>query len=379
MNTTTNEVKKNQLTQKQEIDLLRLVLKVWTFRMLILKVCGIGAIIGIVIGVSTPKEYTADILIAPESTRRSSSSGMSALADMADIDLGSSATTERDAIYPSLYPIIVNSTPFLIRLFDVKVRQRNDSTAITLTQYLQEHQKAPWWRVITSAPSRLMGWTMSLFKNTPKEDEGKIKSKIDPFRLTRKEASIAGAIASRIEIGVDKKKRVITVFVTMQDPLVAATVADTVRVRLQEYITEYRTSKARRILEYTEQLCKEARTEYYAAQNRYTRYADVNLGLTKLTSRAELVRLQNEMNLAHAIYNQMEQQVQVAKAKVDKVIPVYAIIQPVRIPLSPSKPNKGMILVGCIFLCGIGSIGWILFVEDFIKSIKKSRLSTNKS
>ena len=375
MNTTTSDIKKNRLTRKREIDWLRLAQKVWNFRKSIFKVCGIGTIIGMVIGFSIPKEYTADILIAPESTSRSSSSDMSALADMADIDLASSATTERDAVYPSLYPIIVNSTPFLIRLFDVKVRQQNDSTALTLARYLQECQKAPWWRIITSAPSRLMGWSMSLFRNTPKEDGEKTKTKINPFLLTRREAGMAGVIASKIRIGVDKKKRVITVFVTMQDPLVAAIVADTVRVHLQEYITEYRTVKARRILKYTEQLRNEAQAEYYEAQNRYTRYADVNQGLTKFTSRAELISLQNEMNLAHSTYNQMEKQVRAVQAKVEKVTPVYAVIQPVQVPINPSKPNKVIILMACIFLSGVGTVTWILFVKDFMKNVRKKNNS----
>lgn len=132
---------------------------------------------------------------------------------------------------------------------------------------------------------------------------------------------MAGAIASRINIDVDKKKKTIKIFVTMQDPLVAATVADTVQARLKEYITEYRTSKARRLLEYAEKLRKEARAEYYEAQKRYTRYADGNQGLVKLTSRAEQARLRNEMDLAQATYNQTEQQVQIAKAKVEKETP----------------------------------------------------------
>ena len=100
----------------------------------------------------------------------------------------------------------------------------------------------------------------------------------------------------------------------MQDPQVAATVADTVQARLKEYITEYRTSKARRLLEYAEKLRKEAREEYYEAQKRYTRYADGNQGLVKLTSRAEQARLRNEMDLAQATYNQTEQQVQIGRA-----------------------------------------------------------------
>ena len=366
MNSSTINTENVELfSQGQEVDLLGIIKKIYNFRKLLLKACCIGAILGIIMAFSIPKEYTANTLIAPEGYRRSSSSGISALADMADIDISSSSATERDAIYPSLYPSIVNSTPFLIQLFDIKVHEQKDSTIMPLSRYLKERQKRPWWSVITSAPSKLIGWTISLFSEKP--EVAKVKSKIDVFRLTREEAGMAGAISSRINIGVDKKKRTITIFVTMQDPLVAATVADTVRARLKEYITEYRTSKARRMLEYAEKLRKEAQTEYYEAQKRYTRYADVNQGLVKLTSRAERAKLRNEMDLAQATYNQTEQQVQIAKAKVEREIPVYAVIQPVQVPLSPSKPRKMVILVGCIFLAGSGSIGWILFAKDFVE------------
>lgn len=147
---TTNEENKLQSVQEQEIDLLELAKKVWDSRKLILKVCGIGAVIGLVIAFSTPKEYTSKILIAPESTTKSSSSGMSALAAMAGVSLGSSSG--RDAIYPDLYPDIVSSTPFLTGLFDIEVHENKDTTMMTLATYMKEHQKTPWWRSVTGAP-----------------------------------------------------------------------------------------------------------------------------------------------------------------------------------------------------------------------------------
>lgn len=356
--------------EKVETDWQMLFRKVWVSRRFLLIACGIGTVIGIIIAISIPKEYTATILIAPENARRSSSLGIGALVGMADANINPS-TVERDAIYPSIYPIVVNSTPFLIRLFDVKVHEQKNTAAMPLAQYIKERQKAPWWRAITSAPFRLMNRFLSLFKSIPKEEDKKKSTKIDIFRLTSEERSIASGIASRIAVGIDQKKRVITVSVTMQNPLVAATVADTVQACLQEYVTEYRTSKARRILKYTEELRNEAQTKYLETQTRYTNYADANQNLALQTSRAELIRLQNEMNLAHSTYNQMEQQVLVAKAKLEKMTPINAIIQPVQVPLNPSKPNKLLILVGCIFLFGAGGVTWILFMEDFIRNIKK--------
>lgn len=376
---TANEVNGKQLSRKQEIDWVELLRKVWTSRKLILKLCGIGAVIGLVVAFGTPKEYTAKIFIAPEGYSKSSASGMDALAAMAGI--ASSPSVNRDAIYPSLYTNIIHSTPFLIRLFNIEVRAQKDTAVITLARYIKERQKAPWWSIITSAPSRLVSRTMSLFSlsgDVPKEEKANTKNKIDPFQLTREEAGIASVIASKIEIEVDKEKRTITLFATMQDPLIAATIVDTVCIYLQTYIKEYRTSKARNILEYNEKLCKEAKVKYYKAQEKYAGYADINRNLVKLTSRAELARLRNDMDLAFSAYNQMEIQVQAAKARVEKVTPVYAVIQPVLIPLTPSKPRKTLILAGCILLSGAGSMIWVLFAKDFVRNIKRKESPVGK-
>ena len=374
INTATNGLNGNQSSRKNESSLPALARKLRSCRKTVFYACGVGAVIGLVISLGIPKEYTASTLTAPEGYRRGAS-GISVLVGMGDINTGTSSG-ERDAIFPSLYPSVVHSTPFLVHLLDVPVRQQDDSTAIPLSLYLKERQKSPWWSVITSAPSRLAGLVLSLFRGTPEEDRdingNGIENGTDIFHLTREEAGLAGAISSRIHIGVDKKKRTVTISVTMQDPQVAATVADTVQSRLKEYITSYRTAKARRMLDFAEGLRREAQAEYHVAQERYTRYADANRGLTKLASRAELVRLRNEMNLAASAYNRAERQVQSAMAKVEKVRPVYAVIQPVMVPLSPSKPRKMVILAVCILLGGAGSVGWVLFGKKFLDSFKEA-------
>lgn len=368
----TNEESVKQSVQEQEINLLELAKKLWNCRKLILTVCGIGIIVGMVIASGIPKEYTASTFIVPENSRRSTSSGISELSDMAGIDMNSSSTTERDAIFSLLYPDIIKSTPFLVQLFDVEVREQKDSTAIPLSQYLKERQKSPWWSAVTSAPSKLMGWGMSLLSEKPKTEEA--SRKIDIFRLTREEAGMAAAIASRIGIDINKNKnrrRTITLSVTMQDPLVATIVVDTVLAHLKEYVTAYRTGKARRILAYNEELRNKAQAEFRAAQKEYTQYADANRGLVGMASRAELARLQNEMKLALSAYNRTELQVQAAQAKVEKVIPVLAVIQPAIVPLAPSKPRKMIILLECVLLAGAGSVSWILFVKDFIRTMRQ--------
>ena len=353
-----------QQPEEQEIDLIELAQKVWASRKLVFKACGYAVLVGLVVAFSIPKEYSTSVTLAPETGGKSGGGSMGALAAMAGISLG--ASSGEDALSPELYPDIVSSTPFLIELFDVKVKDQKDKIDTTLYAYLDEYQRGPWWGAITSAPFKALGWVISLFK-----DKEGVAAKTDPFRLTKDEAAIATALSKRISVSVDKKTGVTTLSVTMQDPLISASLTDTVMRCLQNYITDYRTNKARHDLAFTEKLYKEAKDNYTAAQSKYASFVDANQNIILLSYRAEQERLQNEMNLAYNVYTQVAQQLQMAKAKVQEITPVYTVVQPASVPLRPAKPNKVMILIGFIFLAGVGSVGWILFVKDLLKGWKK--------
>ena len=371
-----NEEMKQQVVspqnpEEQEIDLIELAQKVWAGRKLIFKACGIAVIVALVVAFSIPKEYATSVTLAPEVGGRSSSSNLGALAAMAGVNLRTSAG--EDALSPELYPDIVSSTPFLTSLFDVRVQDGEAEIDTTLYVYLKDYQRAPWWGVITSAPFRAIGWVSSLFKDEGEAPGG--PAELNPFHLTQEESNIANALSGRIAVNVDKKTGVTTLTVTMQDPLISASLTDTIMHSLQNYITDYRTNKARHDLAYMEKLYKEARQEYMEAQEKYARFADTNLDLNRLIYRAEQERLQNEMNLAFQVYTQVAQQLQMAKAKVQEITPVYTVVQPATVPLSAAKPSKMLILVAFVFLAGVISVGWILFVKDFIKNWRKPKPS----
>lgn len=356
---------------EQEIDLIELAQKVWKSRRLIFKSCGYAFIIGLIVAFSIPKEYTTSVTLAPESSSKSGSGNMGALAAMAGINLSSSSG--EDALSPELYPDIVSSTPFLLELFNIKVKDQKGDLNTTLYNYLDKHQRAPWWGVVMSTPFKALGWAVSLFKDKPAENT---TGKLDPFKLTQDESIIADGLSKRIAVAIDKKTGITTLSVTMQDPLISASLTDTVMFRLQKYITDYRTNKARHDLAFAEKLFREAKTNYTEAQKKYATFVDANQNIILFSYRAEQERLQNEMNLAYNVYNQVAQQVQMAKAKVQEITPVYTVVQPATVPLKPVKPNKVMILVGFIFLAVVGSIGWILFVKDLFINWKKD---SNKS
>ena len=351
--------------EEDEIDLMELFQKIWISKLFILKVCGVAAIIGVIVAFSIPKEYTTHVTLAPETSTKSNSGGMGALAAMAGINIGGAAG--EDALSPELYPDIVKSTPFILDLFDINVSQ--DNSELTLYNYLLDDLKSPWWSTIIGLPMKAVGGVLSLFKSDKEEDT---ESRKTLLKLSNEESGIVKGLSDRISVSVDKKTGVTTLGVTMQDPYISACITDTVMHCLQNYITEYRTNKARHDLEFTEKLCAEAKEAYYMAQQKYARYVDGNRNVVLQSFRTEEERLQNEMNLAYGVYNQVAQQLQVAKAKVQEITPVYTVVQPAIIPLNPSKPSKLMILIGIVFLAGVLSVGWVLFLKDWINGFKAS-------
>ena len=361
--------------EEQEIDLLELAGKVWAERRLVLKWCGVAVVVALIVGFSIPKEYTTTVMLAPEVEGGSRSlGGLSALAGMAGINMNAGESS--DALYPELYPDIVSSVGFTTELFPVSVEDEEGELKTTLYNYLKEEQRSPWWSAILSLPFKCIGWITSLFRD---EEEENVGQGIDPFRLTKDETSVVKILNERISVSVDKKTSVITLSVTMQDPLISATMTDTVMQKLQNYITEYRTNKARHDLDFTQKLYDEAQKKYYVAQQAYADYVDMNQNISLRSVQTRQERLQNEMNLAYNLYNQTAQQLQLAKAKVQENTPVYTIVQAATVPLKASKPSKLMLLVGFVFLAGVMSVGWVLFGKGLWSSLKQSIHSEEKS
>ena len=353
--------------EEQEIDLVELARKLWSEKKLILKSCGWAAVIALVVGFSIPKEYTTTVTLAPEAgaSGKSMSGGISALAGLAGIKLDD--IQGADALSPTLYPDIVKSVPFSVELLDVKVADIKGELNTTVYDYLKEHQKKAWLSYVFSAPFKGLGWVMKTIKGEEPKDTSRV---VNPFMLTLDQKDIIDALGKRIEVDEDKKTSVIKISVTMQDPLISATLTNTVMEKLQDYITAYRTNKARIDLEYTERLYKESMENYYKAQQEYAVYMDRNQNISLRSAQTQQERLKNEMELAFNVYNQTAQQLQVAKAKVQEDTPVYTVVEAATVPLKPSKPLKPLILIGFVFLAGVGSCGWILFGRDLKKEIK---------
>ena len=340
------------------IDFLELAGRLWKKRKLIIWAGVAGAVLGLVVAFSIPKKYTVTVTLSPESGK-SVASGLASAAAM--FGISNAGNGSDDALNISLFPEIMSSDPFALELYDMQVTTVKDES-MPLNAYMQS-QREPWWRMLLHLPGKLIG----LLHKSADEDPEHV---LNPFRLSGKEAACLDAIKKSMLATVDKKTSVTTISVTLQDPLVTATVADSVVNKLQEYITAYRTKKAVADCEYLEMLCRERQQEYYAAQQRYAAYVDGNKSLYSQRAMVEGERLQNDMNQAYQIYSQVSSQLQVARTKIQEDKPIFAVVNPATVPVRAAAPRKTMILAGFIFLACAAAAAWVLFGEGIWNAVR---------
>ena len=359
----------NHNDEEIEIDLIGILRKIIGIRKTIYKAAGIGLVVGIIVAISIPKQYTVGVTLSPEmgNTKAGGLSGLAA----SFLGSGVSMNEGTDALNASLSADIVSSTPFLLELSTMKIPALEGET-MTLNVYLDE-ESSPWWSYVIGFPGMVIGGVKSLFIEDEDESIFSDKASQGTIELSKKESQKIESLKKKIVASVDKKTSMTTVSVTLQNPKVAAVVADSVVRKLQEYIIDYRTSKAKEDCLYLERLFKERQQEYYDAQKKYADYMDSHDNIILQSVRAEQERLQNDMSLAYQVYSQVANQLQVARAKVQEEKPVFAVVEPAVIPLYPSGTSRKIYVLAFIFLSVCFVISWKLFGEDILNKFKEIR------
>ena len=297
-----------------------------------------------------------------------SDKGSSGITSLAASFLGGGAGmgNSTDALNASLSSDIVSSTPFLLELLKMRIIDSGETQ--TLSNYLMT-ESSPWWSYIAGLPSLAVSGVKSLFIDKKEYSNEKLQNGV--IRLTKKEKAQIDILKKSIIATIDKKTAITNVSVTLQNPRVAAVVADSVVRSLQEYIIGYRTSKAKEDCAYLEKLFEERKQEYYTAQKEYAEYVDSHDNLILQSVRAEQERLQNEMSLTYQVYSQVANQLQVARAKVQEEKPVFAVVEPAVIPLKTSGLGMKVYVLLFIFLSIFVMLGWVLFGKKIFDSLKR--------
>jgi len=355
-------MEENNIPQEESsIDFKKIFQDLLKYKKLYYKVLAVTAVFAVIYTLSLPNYYKVTVKLSPELNSRRSTNSLSNMASMFGINLTGAAGNTTEALFPTLYPDLMNSVAFHTTLFDIPVHRDKEDKVMTYYDYLAKGQKKTWWSEAIGATTKAI---FSLFLKEKKEP-----AKVDPFRLTKKQAQIVKSMEKRIVCDVDKKTMMITIEVTDQDPLICATMADSVQQRLQDFITDYRTKKARNDLEFSRKAYDEAKERYEQARRRYANYADANMRIFLESYRTEQSKLSQELTIQSQVYTQASAQLQQAELDVQKDTPAFAVLEPATVPVKKAGPARAKMCIIFMFLAFLGTSVYVLYKENDLKPL----------
>ena len=330
------------------IDYSRVIEEILKRKKLFFKTLPIAFILSCIYIFSIPHYYDTETTLAPETDSPMSGSAIGSIASTFGIDLGDMQSS--DAITPLLYPDLMEDNGFVTNMFGIQIKTKDGETNTTYYDYLNKHQKYAWWTKAT-------GWIKSLFSKKQEATTGQF----DPYILSKSDDDIVKTISENVKFKTDKKTGVITITVRDQDPLVCKTIADSTKSRLQAFITDYRTNKARTDYEYYLQLTNQAKQDYEKSRQLYAGYSDANTRIALKSVELKAEAMENDMQLKFNTYSTIQTQLQAAKAKVQERTPAFTTIKGAAVPIKPAGPKRMFFVLVMLILTFVGTCAYILY------------------
>lgn len=308
-----------------------------------------------------PRYYRTEILLAPETESSSSLNSLSSIASTFGFNLDAGQGT--DAIYPDLYPDLFKSNDFVVGLLGIQLDLEDPAIRTDYFDYLANYQKhTPWAPAVNKVKKFLKPKKKQ--RHLPTGETGDAPAGLNPFMLSEAEDAVVEAVKANVTCAVDKKTGVISIMVQDQDPVLCAMIADSTKTHLQDFITNYRTNKARIDAEYYTRLCENAQQEYEAAIQVYGAYADRHSGNTLrqsyITRRDELeADMQSKLTTLIAL----RQQQQTALGKVQERTPAFTVLQGASVPIKPAGPKRMIFVAFMLILSVVGTYIWLIRKE----------------
>ena len=352
--------------EEDSIDFIAIAKTLWGGRKTILISLTICTILGLAIALLTPKQYTVTTVMVPQAST-DKKSGLSSLASMAGIDLGSAQTGE---VSPLLYPKIVSSNPFMLELMNTPVHFSEVDTLVSVFTYYTEVAKPGIIGSIKKYTLGLPGVILSAIRK-PKEEltiPGEDSNK--PLYLTKDQYELKKSLVEKINLQVDKKEGYLTLTVTMPEALAAAEVAQKAQALLQAYITRFKVEKSQAELDFIQERYNEARG--IATREQYSVAADQDKfkNLVSQVPQVSTSRKQMDYTISNSVFQELAKQLEQAKIQVAKDTPVFTIVEPVTIPTEDAGPSGLKTLIIWIFLGMMIGAG-LVYGKTTLSNVKK--------
>ena len=366
---------KKKSINEEQLDLVQMFQFGWKQRRIIFLFILIFGILSVILALLSPKEFTVITKLVPSSNEGSSIgfNGIGSLASLAGINLGSVGASGGN-IPLNLYPEIIKSIPFKTDLLDTKITSSRTSETISFKEYKQNYSQKTTLSILRKYTLGLPG----IIKKAISKDEyllqdgscsDSLKKKILTFSYD--EMNMLNSLEGQIQLEVNEREGIIVLSSKMPEPFMAAQMAERALQLLRQKVTEFRVKKAKEQFIFTKKLYSEKKSSFEQKQTELALFRDRNRNISLSVIRNEQERLESEYDLALNVYNEVAKQLETSKIKMKEITPSFSILEPVVVPIEPSKPKRKLMVFIGVSLGFIFGVGWITLKDLYANFINR--------
>lgn len=370
----TNENNVTPVEKEEEgLDIMAMMRNLWDGRKTIFICLGIFMALGLVAALTMKRTYRVTTVMVPQLNSRQNSS-LGSLTTLAGIDMGMPTSTTD--LSPLVYPAIVNSVPFRLELMHTPLHYQKCDYPISMFDYaLSGIDKPSLFTIVKKYTIGLPGLIIDAIRGPQEEivygfatGSADTTVIIRPIVVSVDEQKMLDFFDKIVSLDVNKKDGYLTLTVNGIEPIQTAELAIKAQQLLQDLLTHYRVEKSEKELEYIQARYDEIKQENDRYQEQLAVILDRSQSMTNQRDRIERDRIQAKYNVSNAIFNEMAKQLEQAKMQVKRDTPVYAVIQPVSIPMKPSNSRAKTLIVWTFFGFVVGC--GIVFGKGYIPKVK---------
>ena len=349
-----------------EIDLIALLKTVFAARRFVIQITVLFSVLGIVLALVSPVRYTASSMFMPQLSEGQSNSSLGGLASLAGINLTAIMGSQPQEIAPSLYPQIAESSPYRMALLETPVGE----SQISFRDYILGEDRGV--SIIALIKKYTIGLPSLLFSSNNTEPTPQTNTLFD---ISEEDRDLFEVINQVLSVEVDDKEGLVSISVEFSDRKIAAQLAQAATDLLQTKIIAFKSQSARNNLQFVQGQFDAKRQEFEQIHDSIAMFKDQNLNITSSLYQNQLTRLESQFTVTSSVFQELAGQVEQAKIQVNKDTPIFMIIEPVSVPLKPSKPKRTTMVVIWTFLGGVIAVGWTLVkapVFQILEELKSS-------
>ena len=358
----------NNNMQDDSIDTVAILKKIWEGRKTIIKILISFFIIGCLVAIISPVEYTSQTTFVPQVSGddiSNQNNRLGSLATLAGINLNPTKETSDSYLSPLVYENIVDSEEFSLKLIDEEIINSN-ADKLTIKEYLLSQKSLINFNPIGFIKKNTID--LFLYKKGAELNSETLQNY---NFISEVDYSLLSSFRKKFSIELSEKQGFIKVLASDENPFVSTQLVELITKSLQSKIIEIRTNKIKERLEFSKEQYELKQIEFDILQKKLAEFKDSNKSISTASFMSELQKLESEYQLQQNILINLASEYNNNKIKLNKDTPIFSVIDEVSVPIKRSKPRRGLLVIFYVFLGLILSLSFILGKGPIINLIEK--------